>query len=105
MAHRLRRRYGRASARDPMTAFKAAARKIGTAIAHLEQGGDIASTSWTREVATVFNTINKLDDRANRPEIRGDDKLREEAWEIVRGFRERTRAAEPIGFELRKTRR
>lgn len=101
MTRALRRRYGRASARDPMSAFRTAARKIEKAIAALEAGGDI-NARWSEENHAVAVAINRLEDRANKPEIRGDDRLREEAWAIASSLRQRRQAAEESGWQARQ---
>ena len=82
------------AAKGPLTAFRAAAKKVERMIAELEAGGDYRASY---DALPTFRAINKLEDRANKPEIRGDDAIREEAWAIVKELRQRTRDAEPIG--------
>jgi hypothetical protein len=96
MSRRLRRRYGRAAgAKDPMAAFRTAARKIERAIVTLADGG-------VRDSRPVFAAINRLGDRSNKPEIRGDDVLRTEAWAIESDLRKRASAAQEAGVLARQ---
>jgi hypothetical protein len=99
----LSRRYGRAGAKSPMDAFRAAARKIEKQIAWLAAGGSAGAGNlegrFSEDSSSVFKAINRLDDRASKPEIRGDDAVRDEAYGIVTALRQRARDAEPVGFE------
>jgi hypothetical protein len=81
-----------------MDTFRAAARKIERMIADVAKGGDI-NQSFDKTTAPVWKAINKLDDRTSKPEIRGDDAIREEAWGIVSALRVKMREAQEVGFE------
>lgn len=88
----LRRRYGRAAAKGPLAAFYTAARKVERMIADLAEGGDL-DADLSSQSLKVSEAINRLDDRTSKPEIRGDEALREEAWKVVRRLREAKNAA------------
>jgi hypothetical protein len=89
--------------KSPAEAFRAAARKVERAIAHLAAGGSVAagdmSAHFHEDARKVSDAINRLDDRTNKPEIRGDDAVREEAWAVVSDLRKRKIAADAAGFE------
>ena len=93
----MKKRYGRAKG-GPLATFKTAARKIEKMIDELATGGG----ELHHPALAVFQAINKLEDRTNKPEIRGDDVIRGEAWAIVSDLRNRTRLAEEAGREARK---
>jgi hypothetical protein len=90
----LRRRYGRAEAKGPMASFRTAARKVEKMIADFAAGGNKNETG-------IINAINKLDDRTNKAEIRGDDAIRAEAWATVSAVRAQWIAAQDTGRSAR----
>jgi len=63
---------------SPMPKFRAAARKIERSIARYAEGGD------REEREALSRAINRLDDRTNKPEIRGVEAYREEAVKKLR---------------------
>jgi hypothetical protein len=89
-------------ARSPeLKTFASAAKKIEKMIASLEAGGD-PDEQLSKEAYAVSMAINKLDDRTNKAEIRGDDVLREQAWSVVKALRVRKQAAEDLGLEAKR---
>ena len=83
-----------------MASYRTAARKIERAI------DEFRATGGEYETFTTINRqIIKLEDRANKPEIRGDVEAREEAWAITKALRERNRAAEGPAAEARQAAR
>lgn len=101
---RLRRRYGRAAVKGPLAAFHTAARKVERMIADFAEGGDLDTPIGTIGLK-ISEAINRLDDRTSKPEIRGDDALREEAWAVVRALRAKKQAAEEAAYGARQRRR
>jgi len=89
--------------RTEVEAYRAQARKIERAIATLAAGGDDTTRQHSADARIVFDMINKLGERANKPEIRGDDTLREEAWAIETDLRKHARAADEAGFHARQS--
>jgi hypothetical protein len=93
----------KALAKSPeLKGFAAAARKIEKMIVNLEAGGD-PHEQVSKEAYAVSMAINRLDDRTSKPEIRGNDALREQAWAVVSALRARRTTAEAVGFEAKKS--
>ncbi len=88
--------------RPEMKPFVSGAKRIEKAIAAVEAGGDI-NGDWSKENYAIMQAINKLDEKSNEPEIRGDDVLREQANALVTSLRARRRQAEEVGFEARQS--
>lgn len=104
--HALRRRYGRArAAGGPMGNFRTAARKVERMIEELRVGGGDLNEPFHDASYRVAQAINKLEDRCTKPEIRGDDALRDEAWATCSRLRAAKREADEIGLKARQDRR
>lgn len=81
-----------------MKAFHIAARKVAGMIAKAAHG----EYESHDEKMKLFAAINKLDDRANKAEIRGDDNAREKAWAEVSHLRASVRPALDEGERVRR---
>lgn len=79
-----------------MGSFRTAARRIEKQIAQVAAG--------ELDEMAAFNAIDRLEDRANKADIRGDDVARTEAWAIADGLRARTREARELGGSARQAR-
>lgn len=84
-----------------MKAFRTAAKKVEKQIAEVAAGA--GANGDAREVErAVWDAINRLEDRTSKPEIRGDEVLREEAWATTKRLREEMRTAAEVGFTARQ---
>ena len=80
--------------------FRRAAQNTRRAISTLALGGDLAG-DFSKEKLAVARMIDKLEDRSNKPEIRGDDALRAEAWDTTRRLRAEMIEAYEVGQDAR----
>jgi hypothetical protein len=77
-----------------------AARRIGKMIDAHNAGDDI--DNYAEAEHRIFVAINRLEDRRNKADIRGDDVLRNEADLVIHALRERARASVETSFEARR---
>jgi len=80
--------------------FDASARKIQRQIAKLA-AGEIEGTDERK----ISAAINRLDDQANKPEIRGESHLRDYADAVIRDLRGKKAQASEAGYQARQERR
>jgi hypothetical protein len=84
-----------------MTAFVRAARKVQNAIEEYRSGAGESRSEGTK----IGRMIDRLDDRAVKPEIRGDTVANEIAYNMTRELRAQLRDAHDVAFEARRARR
>ena len=87
-------------ANHPIVAFMQQARKIEKMIAAIASG-----ETEHEDIPKVSKAINALDDKTNKPEIRGDEEIRTKAWEVISRLRRMKAEAEETGFHARRARR
>jgi len=95
--HHLFGTYPDADTTKAMKAFHLAARKVAGMIAKAAHGEYDSREAEQK----VYKAVNNLDDRANKPEIRGDDNAREKAWAEAAHLRASVRPALDEGMRVR----